>query len=152
MTAEASLSSLLHLCPQSQCWAHIRRRRAKSWCGGTAQPGASAHGLQTGGFIPGCSWDAFCLDLETIAAVAKFPISQISKENTAHAMDCAMATRSHGMVEGKRHCSPTQPQPLLAGGRHGAGCGTHQAPTQAPSELLLLPLSPRERFEGFFNY
>lgn len=87
------------------------------------------------GSIPGCSWDAFCLDLETFSAVAKLPIFQLSKQNTAHAMDGATATRSDGAAEGGRCWSPSQPQPLLVGCRHGRDCGTRQAPTQAPSEL-----------------
>lgn len=151
MTAKASLASLLHLCSQSQCWAHIWRGQETSWRGRTAQPGPPAHGPQTGGSIPGCSRDAFCLDLETFSAVAKLPVFQISKENTARAPARAAAPRGDGVSDAAGPPSPV-PVPVPAGCRRGEDRGMRQAPAPAPSELSLLPLGPRERLEGFFNY
>lgn len=128
VTAEASLSSLLHLCPPSQCWVHIWRGQ-KSWCGGTAP----THRLQTGGFIPACSWESFYGDLETFSAVPKLPVFQ-GKHSSCHG-------------------NPQQ----RAGGREETllppwqGAGTAGL-RHASSELLLPPLHPRERFDGVFNY
>lgn len=116
MTAKASLSSLLHLRSQRQRWAHIWRGQETNWRGRTAQPGPSAHGLQTGGSIPGCSRDAFCLDLETFSAVATLPVFQISKENAARATARGAAPRGGGVSDA---AGPPSPVPVPS--RQAAG-------------------------------